>query len=124
MKRRLITVILFAVLAAAGSSTVLFKIISSNSPRPASAATATVLVAAHDLAAGSLVGATDVREAQWPITEGSPWLARRQDVVGRGLMTSIQKDEPFAENRLAARGPARASPMNPPGHAGDSRTRG
>jgi len=104
MKRRLITVILFAVLAAAGSSTMLFKLISSNTPRPVAAATATVLVAAHDLTAGALVGATDVREAQWPITDGSPWLAKRQDVVGRGLMTSIQKDEPFAESRLAAKG--------------------
>jgi pilus assembly protein CpaB len=104
MKRRLITVILFAVLAAAGSSTVLFKLISSNRPHPVTAATATVLVAAHDLTAGALVGAADVREAQWPITEGSPWLAKRQDVVGRGLLTSIQKDEPFAESRLAAKG--------------------
>jgi pilus assembly protein CpaB len=104
MKRRLITVILFAVLAAAGSSTVLFKLISSNAPRPVMAATATVLVAAHDLTAGSLVGDADVREAQWPIAEGSAWLAKRKDVVGRGLMTSIQKDEPFAESRLAAKG--------------------
>jgi len=104
MKRRLITVILFAVLAAAGSSTMLFKIISSNTPRPVKAATATVLVAAHDLTAGTLIGEADVREAQWPVTEGSPWLEKRQDVVGRGLMTPMQKDEPFAESRLAARG--------------------
>ena len=104
MKRRLITVILFAVLAAAGSSTMLFKIISSNTPRPVKAATATVLVAAHDLTAGTLIGEADVREAQWPVTEGSPWLEKRQDVVGRGLMISVQKDEPFAESRLAARG--------------------
>ena len=104
MKRRLITVILFAVLAAAGSSTMLFKLISSNTPRPVTAATSTVLVAAHDLTPGALIGEADVREAQWPITEGSPWLAKRQDVVGRGLMTPIQKDEPFAESRLAAKG--------------------
>ena len=104
MKRRLITVILFAVLAAAGSSTMLYKLISSNTPRPVKAATATVLVAARDLTAGALVGEEDVREAQWPVTEGSSWLGKRQDVVGRGLMTAIQKDEPFAESRLAAKG--------------------
>ncbi len=104
MKRRLITVILFAVLAAAGSSTVLFKLISSSTPHTVKAATATVLVATRDLKAGALVGEADVREAQWPVTEGSPWLAKRQDVVGRGLMTAIQKDEPFAETRLAAKG--------------------
>lgn len=104
MKRRLITVILFAVLAAAGSSTMLFRVMSSNTPRPVSAATATVLVAAHDLTPGTLIGEADVRETQWPITEGSPWLAKRQDVVGRGLMTPILKDEPFAESRLAAKG--------------------
>jgi pilus assembly protein CpaB len=104
MKRRLITVILFAVLAAAGSSTMLFRVMSSNTPRPVDAATATVLVAAHDLTPGTLIGEADVRETKWPITEGSPWLAKRQDVVGRGLMTPILKDEPFAESRLAAKG--------------------
>jgi pilus assembly protein CpaB len=105
MKRRLITVILFAVLAAAGSSTMLFKLMSSNTSGPSKAVTATVLVAARDLNAGALIGEADVREAQWPVAEGgSAWLAKRPDVVGRGLVTSIQKDEPFAESRLAAKG--------------------
>jgi Flp pilus assembly protein CpaB len=103
MKRRLITVILFAVLAAAGSSTMLFKLISSNTPRPVTAATSTVLVAAHDLTPGALIGEADVREAQWPITEGSPWLAKRQDVVGASRPKAPARASPRESPRACVR---------------------
>src|SRR5580658_9145888 len=98
MQRRLISVVLFAVLAAAVSSTLLFKIISGNSPTPAKAATRPVLVATRDLDAGTLIGDADVHPVDWPVTEGSSWVVRRSDVVGRALLTPVAKDEPFAEN--------------------------
>jgi len=104
VRRRLITVILFAVLAAFVSSTILYKIISGNSQRSGKSATATVLVAAHDLDAGSLVGDADVRPVDWPVVDGSHWIAKRADVVGRALLTPVAKDEPFADSRLAAKG--------------------
>ena len=103
MKRRLITVILFAVLAAAVSSTLLFKIISGNSTHPVKAAT-TVMVAVRDLDAGALVGAADVRTAEFPASDGSRWIAKPADVVGRAVLTPVSKDEPFSESRLAEKG--------------------
>jgi len=106
MKRRLISVVLFAVLAAAVSSTLLYKIIAGNSQPAAKAATTSVLVAARDLEAGALVGEGDIRAVDWPAADGSHWIGRRGDVVGRALLTSVSKDEPFAENRLAAKGAA------------------
>jgi pilus assembly protein CpaB len=96
-------VIAFAVLAALVSSTLLYKMISGNAQRGRSA-TASVLVAARDLDAGTLVGDADVRPVDWPVTDGSHWIAKRTDVVGRALLTPIAKDEPFADSRLAARG--------------------
>jgi pilus assembly protein CpaB len=104
MKRRLITVILFAVLAAFISSTLLYKIISGNSPQSAQSKTTQVLVAARDLDAGSLVHDGDVRVAEWPAAEGSHWIANRSAVVGRALLEPLSKDEPFLESRLAAVG--------------------
>ena len=106
MKRRLITVILFAVLAATISSTVLYRIISANSQPTVQAGTAKVFVAARDLTAGTVVANADVREVEWPVAGGSPWIRRRTDVVGRELMSTIGKDEPFADVRLAPKGAA------------------
>ena len=103
MRRRLITVILFAVLAAFVSSTLMYKIISGNSQRN-KGATASVLVAARDLDAGTLVGDADVRPVDWPVVDGSHWIGKRTDVVGRALLTPVAKDEPFADSRLAAKG--------------------
>jgi pilus assembly protein CpaB len=104
MRRRLFTVIAFAVLAAFVSSTLLYKIISNNSPQPAKATTAQVVVAVRDLEAGALVSSADVRTAEWPIADASHWVARSSDVVGRAVLTTVAKDEPFAETRLAAKG--------------------
>ncbi len=104
MKRRLFTVILFAVLAAAVSSTVLYKVISGNSPQQTKAPTTQILVATRNLDAGTLVGDADVRSADWPVVDGSHWIAKRADVVGRAVLTSVGKEEPFTESRLAAKG--------------------
>jgi pilus assembly protein CpaB len=103
VRRRLVSVILFAVLAAFASSTILYKIISGNSQR-SKGATASVLVAARDLDAGALVGDADVRPVDWPVVDGSHWIGKRSDVVGRALLTPVAKDEPFADGRLAAKG--------------------
>jgi pilus assembly protein CpaB len=63
-----------------------------------------VLVAARDLDAGALVGDGDLRMVEWPAVEGSHWASRKSDVVGRALLTSLAKDEPVADTKLAARG--------------------
>jgi pilus assembly protein CpaB len=104
MKRRLVTVILFAVLAAFVSSTLLYKIISGSSPQAARARTMPVVVAARDLDAGALVGDGDVRIVEWPAVEGSHWISRQADVVGRAVLAPVAKDEPFGDARLAAKG--------------------
>jgi len=103
VRRRLISVVLFAVLAALASSTILYRIISGNSQR-SKGATASVLVAARDLDAGTLVGDADVHPVDWPVVDGSHWIGKRSDVVGRALLTPVAKDEPFADSRLAAKG--------------------
>jgi pilus assembly protein CpaB len=104
MQRRLITVILFALVAALLSSTVLYKVISANASRPTKDLTTQVLVASRDLEAGALVGKGDVQAVEWHSAVSPKWIGRREDIVGRGLVAGINKDEPFPENRLAAKG--------------------
>jgi pilus assembly protein CpaB len=103
MRRRLFTVILFAVVAALVSSTLLYKVISASTQHPAGAMTQ-VLVAVRDLDAGALIGETDVRSVEWAATVAPQWIGKREEIVGRGLIAAVNKGEPFPANRLAAKG--------------------
>jgi len=103
MRRRLVTVILFAIVAALAASTSLYRVISARTQAPRSQ-TVTVLVAARDLNIGALAGESDIREVEWPGAVGTQGIGQRQDIVGRGVIANINKGEPFSENRLAPKG--------------------
>jgi pilus assembly protein CpaB len=104
MQRRLITVIMFALVAAFASSTILYRIITANSAHASSGPTTQVYVASRDLTAGALIGESDVRLVRWPGVVNPLWVSRREDLVGRGLSVAINSGEPFPDNRLAAKG--------------------
>jgi pilus assembly protein CpaB len=104
MQRRLLTVIVFALLAAFISSTVLYKVISANSGSGAKAATVRIFVAARELAAGDVIKEADIQEKEWAAEVSSQWARAKTDLIGRGLLSGINKDEPFPENRLAPKG--------------------
>jgi len=103
MRRRLVTVLIFAVLAALTASTVVYKVIAGRS-LSAKPAAATVVVAARDLGVGTLVTPGDLATMAWPGAVAPGWMARPEDIVGRGIIFPVNKGEPVAENRLAPRG--------------------
>lgn len=104
MQRRLITVILFALVAAFASSTILYRIISTRSAHASDSSMAPIYVASRDLSAGALIGPSDIRLAKWPGAVNPQWVSRREDLIGRGLSVAINSGEPFPDNRLAAKG--------------------
>jgi Flp pilus assembly protein CpaB len=104
MQRRLITVILFAVVAAFASSSILYRIISAKSAHASDSSMPQVYVASRDLSAGSLIGESDVRQVRWAGAVNPQWVSHREDLVGRGLSVAINSGEPFPDNRLAAKG--------------------
>jgi pilus assembly protein CpaB len=104
MKRRLITVMLFALTASLACSTVLYKIVAGRSQRSVPVTAAHVFVAAKDLEAGTLVSETDLRAIEMPDASTAQWIRTREEIVGRGLLEPVHKDEPFTQSRLAERG--------------------
>jgi pilus assembly protein CpaB len=103
MRRRLVTVLLFAVLAAFAASSVVYRAIAARTRVP-KVPTATVVVAARDLRVGDLVGESDLSTVEWPARIAPSWVGRRNEIVGRGVVFPINEGEPIAENRLAPRG--------------------
>jgi len=103
MRRRLVTVILFAIVAALAASTSIYRVISARTQAP-KVATVQVLVASRDLNIGALIQDSDVREVDWPGAVVPQWISERTAIIGRGVIANINKGEPFSDNRLAPKG--------------------
>jgi pilus assembly protein CpaB len=104
MNRRFLSVLMFAFVVAGGASIVLYKLVIGRMSTNAPAATSSILVAAKNLALGSVIGDADLRIAAWPgtIPEGS--IVKLADAVGRGVAAPIYANEPITESRLGTKG--------------------
>lgn len=76
----------------------------SEEPAPLQAAvpSQTVVVAARDLPAGAILRREDVETISWPgsmMPEG--FTTQAGEVVGRGLITQVRKNEPLLDTKLA-----------------------
>ncbi len=74
-------------------------------PTPAVASSGTlVAVAARDLAMGTVLDPADVEIVDWPTTTVPVGYARSADeVVGRGLITTVSAGEPLLSSKLASK---------------------
>ncbi|MCL6547147.1 MAG: Flp pilus assembly protein CpaB, partial [Bryobacteraceae bacterium] len=64
----------------------------------------TVLVAARTLEAGTVIKENDIRTAQWPGNLPKGAITKREDALGRGVVTTILEGELVVELRLARAG--------------------
>jgi pilus assembly protein CpaB len=115
MRRRLLTVLLFAIAGALAASTLVYRVMvaRASAPRPTGPM---IAVAGRDLAVGALVQDSDVSLTEWKGAVDPQWAIRREDVVGRGLTANVNRGEPFPGNRLAPRGAgAGLAAIIPPG---------
>lgn len=108
MNRRLISVFTFALLVAAGTSALVYKLIVARIQAPSTAKAAVpanrLLVASHDLQVGALISDADLQEVSWPGPVPDLAAKARTDLLGRGVIATIFKGEPLTEGRLAAKG--------------------
>jgi len=106
MKKRLISVFVFALSVSAGAAFVLYQLISSKVTAGAAAshpATKTVYVAARDLQPGALVSDRDIAKQDY-ITVPDGAITKKEDIVNRGVINAIHRDAPFFDGTLAKQG--------------------
>jgi pilus assembly protein CpaB len=106
MKKRLISVFVFALTVSAGAAFVLYQLIATRVTAGAAASrasTKTVFVAAHDLTPGALVTANDITQQSYiSVPEGA--ITKKEDIINRGVIMAIHKEAPFFEGTLAKAG--------------------
>ena len=116
MNQRLLSVLAFAFVVSAGASLLLYRLLSSRVASQAPPAVSKLIVASHVLEPGSLVRDGDLRlgDRTGPLPEGI--LQKKEEIVGRGVVSPIFANEPFVESRLAPKGGgAGLAALIPPG---------
>jgi len=103
MRRRLLSVLGFAIVTALVASTLAYRAIAARSAGPGPSRQL-VAVAARDLNVGALVQSFDIELVEWPGPVSSHWIASKDELVGRGLVANVYKGEPFLDSRIAAKG--------------------
>src|SRR5215469_7586538 len=118
MNKRFLGVLIFAFVVASGASLLLYRLLANRPQQPVKAATTTtkIVLATRDLEPGTVLKDDDIKLTDWagPVPTGAS--TRSQDLVGRGVVTTIIAKEPVLETRLAAKGAGGGlASMIPPG---------
>ncbi|HEY3838920.1 MAG TPA: Flp pilus assembly protein CpaB [Bryobacteraceae bacterium] len=104
MYRRLVFVLIFAVIVAGLSSVVLYQAVVASVQSQPKTSGHKLLVAARDLGTGELIRQTDIREISWNGDPPATAVVQVNAVVGRGAIAPIYAGEPILEGRLAPSG--------------------
>ncbi len=104
MNQRLISVLAFAFIVSAGASILLYRLLAGRTTTPVASGSTKLLLSARTLEPGTLVRDADLRSGDWTgaIPEGV--IQKKEDIVGRGVISSIFNGEPIVETRLAPKG--------------------
>jgi pilus assembly protein CpaB len=104
MNRRLLSVFAFALLVSAAASAGLYRLISTKMTASAKTPGVKVMVSARQMDPGNMIKDADVREADWSGVIPKGAVLNKQDIVGRGVISTVFEGEPIVETRLAAKG--------------------
>jgi pilus assembly protein CpaB len=102
MRNRIFAVLAIAILAGGGLAYGTYNLMQNQPVKTVSTPTTPVVVAAADLAIGSEIKQEDLQVVSFPAggtLEGG--FAKPGDIVGRGLIVSVVKNEPILEAKLA-----------------------
>jgi pilus assembly protein CpaB len=114
---RILLVLVVALVTGGGLAAATYKYLQNVPVRTVSVPTRTVVVARGDLALGTELKADDLHAAEWPANaapEGA--FANPSEIVGRGLIHSVVRNEPILPSKLASKEAGSGlPPVIPPG---------
>jgi pilus assembly protein CpaB len=104
MNKRFLSVFIFAFVVAAGATILVYKLVSSRMTVGAKQPAQQVMVAARNLPVGTMLSDMDLKASPWPGPPPAGALLKKEDALGRGVVSSVYEGEPIIESRLAAKG--------------------
>ena len=103
MNRRLLLILICALIGGASASYLVYRLVGNRSAAPAPAL-AQIVVAAKDLQIGTLLGPADIRMGAWAGTLPKGAITKLDTALNRGAIANIYQNEPVLADRLAAVG--------------------
>lgn len=104
MNRRLTSILLTAFLLAAGCSYLVYRLVVGRLAAGAPAKTTRVIAANADIKLGSVLRDADLTTVEMAGTLPKGVIVKREDAVGRGVISDLHQGEPILDSRLAAAG--------------------
>jgi pilus assembly protein CpaB len=104
MRNKLFVVLVLAIATGGGLAYATYNVMNTQQVQTVNAPTQPVVVAAADLSLGTELKADDLRVVQWPkgqTPEGS--FARPEEIIGRGLIVNVVRNEPVLPAKLASK---------------------
>ena len=106
MNRRLLTILLCALVISAAASYLVYRIVGKQMAARANPQSqiARVVMAARNVSLGAVLTEMDVKTGEWvgPLPGGIA--TKLESVIGRGVVSALNEGEPIFESRLAAAG--------------------
>src|SRR5215471_12249441 len=103
-RKRLLIVLLLALAAGTAFALGTYRYVEARAARPEGVATTSVVVAAVNLDVGAALKAEDLRTIEWPSTAvPMGTFAKRDDLIGRGVIQPISQYEPILPSQLASK---------------------
>src|SRR5436190_19502573 len=104
MRNRIFAVIAIAILAGGGLAYATYNFVQHQPVRTAEAATQPVVVAAADLSLGAELKKEDLHVAAFPAGQAPDGaFATPEEIVGRGIIVPLVKNEPILAAKLASK---------------------
>jgi pilus assembly protein CpaB len=103
MNRRLLNILLIAFVIAAGCSYIVFRLVGTRLSGTRQTTTH-VIAAATDIKLGTVLRDADLTTIEITGTLPKGAILKKENVIGRGVISNLYLGEPILENRLAAPG--------------------
>lgn len=104
MNQRFVSVLVFAFVVAAGASFLLYRLMSGRMTTEAAPSTVEIVLASRKLELGTVLKDSDLTLSGWPGTPPPGASTNKDDLIGRGVVSTIYEKEPVLETRLAPKG--------------------
>ncbi len=116
MNRRLMTILLVAIVIASGCAWMVYRIVSVRMSSAKPVATTRVVAAAKDIPLGAVLTTADLTTMTLTGTPPKGAILKPEDAIGRGVIAQISQGEPILDSHLAGLGSGGGlAPTIPPG---------
>src|SRR5260370_19253549 len=104
MNRRLLTILVCAFVVSTAVSYLVYRLVGNKMNSGGQPQLTALVVPTRNLEIGTLIKESDLKRADWTGELPKGAVVKKENAVGRGVVSALYEGEPIMENRLAPAG--------------------